>query len=314
MAKNANMINAKKAKNDEYYTLYSDVEDEINNKEYIEELKGKIVYCNCDDYRVSNIFKYFYNNFAKLELVKLVSTCFIKGGKGLYAEYDGNNLITKELQGEGSFDSQECIDILNNSDLICTNAPFSLFRKYFDLVIGSGKKFIVMGNQNALTCKNVFPYIKDGKVEAVSMKGREFRIPTEKSQDYPKAVERNGEFFVKLSCTCWFTNIKVDSGRKKQLNLTKHYYGNEKDYPKYDNYDAINVDRLSDIPGDYWGVMGVPITFLNDYCPWQFRILDARDFAKNDKQRNKSTCLVKDADSAINGKPCYARIFIQRIK
>ena len=304
-SKNTNLHSAKKAKNDEFYTQLSDIEKEMAH--YKDFFKGKIVYCNCDDARESNFFKFFSNNFESLGLKKLITTGYKENGKGVKLVYEGDKngsfmvddeeVVITELEGNGDFRSEECIDPLKECDVVVTNPPFSLFREYVAQLMEYGKKFLIIGSMNAITYKEIFPYIKNNELWLGMNWVKDF-------------VQPNGEV-KKFGNICWYTNIG-HSRRNTELDLYKNYSADE--YPKYDNYDAIEVSKVTDIPMDYEGVMGVPITFLDKYCPTQFEIVDARDVAFNDKQRNKSTYLIKDADGAINGKPTYARICIRRKK
>ena len=324
MAKNTNLTDAKKAKNDEFYTRIEDIEKEL--KHYKDFFKGKVVFCNCGDAIHHNFGKYFSMNFEHLGLKKLICTSFeMDGSHGKVAIYEGDkngNYIpdsdewtTYKLEGNGDFRSAECVELLKQSDVVVSNPPFSLFREYVAQLMEYGKKFLIIGNMNAITYKEIFPLIKDNKIWlGVSIKSgdRKFYVP----DNYPLnasgcGIDENGKRFIRVKGVRWFTNIE-DANCNLPLDLYKKY--NPKDYPKYDNYDAINVNKTSDIPMDYDGVMGVPITFLDKYCPTQFEIVDAREIGLTDKQKNKSTMLVKDADSAINGKPTYARILIRKIK
>lgn len=307
---NNNLTNAKKTKNDEFYTQYVDIEKELQYYNF----EDKIVYCNCDNPQYSNFYKYFKDNFNVHKIKHLYCTGYNKDENGYYAEYNGTEEILKPLNGNGSFDSDECINILKIADVIVTNPPFSLFRPYIKLLMDYNKKFLVIGNQNALTYKEIFPYIKNNELWlGLSMNGsnRWFQAPDdyevkENAAGY-KVIDGKKYYFV--NGVTWFTNIPCIAP-KQPLILTKTY--NPIYYPHYDNYDAINVDKVKDIPIDYDGVMGVPITFLDKYCPSQFEILDARNYTSVDKLKNKSTFLVKDKDSAINGKPTYARILIKK--
>ena len=318
---NANLTNAKKAKNDEFYTQLTDIEKEMRH--YKDFFKGKVVYCNCDDARESNFFKYFSLNFEHLGLKKLISTGFKADGKGVVLIYEGdkngnrivddNEIIVNELEGNGDFRSAECIEFLKECDVVVTNPPFSLFREYVAQLMEYGKKFLIIGEQNALTYKEIFPYVKANQLwwgASIHSGDRKFYVP----DNYPLnaatcGVDENGKRFIRVKGIRWWTNIE-NTTHSTPMDLYRKY--NETDYPKYDNYDAINVDKTSDIPMDYDGVMGVPITFFDKYCPSQFEILDARNYTSVDKLKSKSTFLVKDKDSAINGKPTYARILIRR--
>lgn len=320
MAKNANLHNAKSAKNDEFYTQLTDIEKEM--KYYRNQFKGKVVYCNCDDARESNFFKYFSMNFEFLGLKKLITTGFKADGHGVALIYEGDRngnymvddeeIKVVELEGNGDFRSEECINFLKEADIVVTNPPFSLFREYVAQLMEYEKKFIVFGNMNAVTYKEIFPYIKDNKLwfgASIHSGDRKFYVP----DNYPLeaagcGIDEDGKRYIKVKGVRWFTNMYHEE--IKPLDLYKKY--SNEDYPKYDNYDAIEVGKTAEIPMDYNGVMGVPITFLDKYCPEQFEIVDAREIALNDRQKNKNTYLIKDADSAINGKPTYARIAIKR--
>ena len=324
MAKNNNNLRtAKTAKNDEFYTQLTDIEKEC--KHYRDFFRGKVVYCNCDDARESNFFKYFAMNFEFLGLKKLITTGFKADGHGVIFTYDGDKngnhivddeeIVVTEMQGNGDFRSEECIALLKEADVVVTNPPFSLFREYVAQLMEYNKKFLIIGNGNAVTYKEIFPLIKENKLwlgagKGMGGKAMEFTVPESKYDSTKGSVNRieNGLCYVGVMMCTWFTNID-HSKRHETLDLYKNYSAEE--YPKYDNYDAIECGKVADIPMDYDGVIGVPISFLDKYCPEQFEIVDARDVALNDKQRNKNTYLIKDADSAINGKPTYARIAIR---
>ena len=319
MAKNSNLHNAKTAKNDEFYTQLTDIEKEL--KHYKKHFEGKVVYCNCDDVRWSNFFKYFSMNFEHLGLKKLICTAYNENGQGIVYEYNGdlngNRIVDDEeievkyLEGNGDFRSAECIEILKQADIVVTNPPFSLFREYVAQLMEYGKQFLIIGNGNAITYKEIFPLIKENKIwlgVSLNMTKCHFIVP--QSYEGSNVFYENGNKMAKVNNAIWFTNLD-HTKRHTELDLYKKY--NAEEYPKYDNYDAIEVSKTAEIPMDYDGVMGVPITFLDKYCPTQFEIVDARTTALNDKQKNKSTYLIKDADSSINGKAKYARICIKRI-
>ena len=312
MSNNTNLNIAKSAKNDEFYTRIEDIEKEL--KYYKDFFKGKVVYCNCDradGENRSNFFVYFVENFKEFGLKRLICTSYNKGGKGRLCIYNGNTNLNNiiDMDGDGDFRSEECIKWLEECDVVVTNPPFSLFRDFVAQLVKYGKKFLIIGNMNAITYKDIFPLIKDNKiwwgVNCMSW----FIMPN--NTDKKVKVNDKKEKLAGGANSRWFTNIP-HSKRNLPLDLYKKY--NPKDYPKYDNYDAINVNKTKDIPMDYDGAMGVPISFLDKYCPTQFEIVDAREIGLTDKQKNKSTMLVKDADSAINGKPTYARILIRKIK
>lgn len=259
MSNNSNLTKAQKEKNDEFYTLYEDVEKElVHYKEY---LKGKKVYCNCDS-TDSNFWKYLYEHFNDYELKSLTCTYYNKNWSILDDEeksyktvYDGKNITRTQLIGNGSFDSSECIELLKNSDVVISNPPFSLFREYFDLLMKYDKKFLIIGNFHAVTYKNVFRCIKENTVFLGINPVKSFICPDNTIQ--------------KFGNICWFTNIIFNYG--KALILTEKY--SPEKYLKYDNFDAINVDKVSDIPCDYDGIIGVPKTFLYKYCPDQFELV-----------------------------------------
>ena len=291
--KNTNLCNARTAKNDEFYTQLSDIEKEMAH--YKDFFKEKIVYCNCDDARESNFFKFFSNNFESLGLKKLITTGYKADGKGVKLVYEGDKngnfmvddaeVVMTELEGDGDFRSEECIELLKECDVVVTNPPFSLFREYVAQLMKYGKKFLIIGNKNAITYKEIFPYIKDNELWLGITNPDEYRLP-------------NGEITQSVKGLCrWFTNIPHNR-RNTPLDLYKKYSADE--YPKYDNYNAIEVGKVAEIPMDYEGVMGVPISFLDKYCPNQFRIVK---FRKGDD----------DKDLSVNGKCPYFRILIQRI-
>ena len=317
MAKNNNLHNAKKAKNDEFYTRLEDIEKEMCH--YREHFRGKVIYCNCDDPKESNFFKFFSLQFEFLGLKKLISTGYKENGHGVACIYEGdkneNNLPddseirTYELQGNGDFRSEECIEFLKEADVVVTNPPFSLFREVVAQLVEYNKKFLLLGNNNAITYKEIFPLIMSNKMWLGYSNNKTMEFVLSDSYEKWDRIE-NGKKIGKVPAISWFTNLEHDH-RNRPLDLTQRY--DPRYYPKYDNYDAIECSKVMDIPRDYDGVIGVPITFLDKYCPNQFRIIDARTIALNDKQKNKSTLLIKDADSAINGKATYARICIQKI-
>lgn len=290
---NKNLTNAKKAKNDEFYTQISDIEKEL--KHYKDHFKNKVVFCNCDDPTWSNFWRYFHLNFEYLGLKKLVSTHFDLIGTSYKMEYEGGNdndfeVGTKTpLKYNGDFRSWECKAILKECDIVVTNPPFSLFREYVAQLVEFDKKFLVIGNKNALSYKEIFPLIKNNKMWIGLETPETFSTPT-------------GEITTKLGGLCrWFTNLDHEK-RHEPLDLIEKY--SPEKYPKYDNYDAINVDKVLDIPVDYDGVMGVPITFLDKFCPEQFEILGIDRYIENNPFYGKRF--------SINGKEVYARILIQR--
>ena len=311
MANNTNLNIAKSAKNDEFYTRIEDIEKEL--KYYKDFFKGKVVYCNCDradGENRSNFFVYFVENFKEFGLKRLICTSYNKGGKGRLCIYNGNTNLNNiiDMDGDGDFRSEECIKWLEKCDVVVTNPPFSLFREYVAQLVKYGKKFLVVGNMNSITFKEIFPLIKENKLWvgiSTFNNGMYFAIPNdyEYKDTYKFKREIDGKKVMRVASICWFTNIE-HSKLNLPLDLYKKY--NPKDYPKYDNYNAINVDKVTDIPMDYDGVMGVPITFLDKYCPTQFEIVGIHGNCYDYTKPQKSL--------TINGKKVYKRIMIRKIK
>jgi hypothetical protein len=290
-SKNSSLAKARDAKQDEFYTQLSDIEKEL--KHYKKHFKGKVVYCNCDDPRVSGFFHYFSYNFEKLGLKKLITTCYKSDERDLFSsneaeaaimlEYTGdkdkNNVpdpseigIVK-LKGDGDFRSEESIELLKQSDIVVTNPPFSLFREFISQLFDYEKKFIVVGSKNAITYKEIFGLIKDNRLwlgNGFSAGNAYFKIPPENARNYANGVYDKATGLVKFRNVGWFTNLDI-AKRHEELILFRDY--NERDYPRYVNYDAIEVGTVKDIPSDYDGEMGVPITFLDIYNPDQFEIV-----------------------------------------
>ena len=302
---NSNLSKAKKAKDDEFYTQLFDIENEI--KHYKEHFRDKIVYCNCDDPEWSNFFIYFKNNFNHLGLKKLISTHYSlniekdKAYKLECVEYsideNGTPKETKSyLDGNGDFRSQECINLLEESDIVCTNPPFSLFREYIAQLMEYDKKFLIIGSMNAITYKETFNLIMNEKIWLGNTNVKKFRKP-------------NGEI-KNFGNICWYTNLSHKK-RNEEIILWKEY--NEEEYPLYDNYNAIEVSKVANIPKDYNGYMAVPITFLEKFNPHQFMICDANNIKTNKDIKNKPHGLIKDKEGTVNGKIKYVRFIIKRI-
>lgn len=283
MAKNENLHKAKAAKNDEFYTQATDIEKEMVH--YRDHFRGKTIFCNCDDPTWSEFWKYFHLNFEFLGLKKLISTHYDAHEPTYKMEYEGGNDTDTEagvktrLMQNGDFRSEECLELLDQSDIVVTNPPFSLFREYLETLIMHHKHFIILGNPNAVTYKEVFPLIKKNQMWIGAKPWSQemyFHVP----DDYKKwlvdnkkegsaYVIKDGEILGRTQ-SLWFTNLDI-SKRHEKLILWKNY--SVKEYPKYDNYDAININKVSEIPCDYDGNMGVPITFLDSYSPDQFDII-----------------------------------------
>lgn len=298
MISNANLHNAKKAKNDEWYTRLTDIENECFN--YKEQFKGKVIYCNCDDYRKSKFVKYFKEHYAELGITHLTATNHDNGEGAWRYEYDGKEERVTRLSGNGDFRSPECVEFLKQADIVVTNPPFSLFREYVKQLMEYGKKFVIVGNMNAITYKEIFPYIKNNEMW-VGMKGMNCDMYFDLKDDFKKEVVEtkkegsawvkiDGEVYGRLGNACWFTNLPHKK-RNLPLDLYKKY--NAEEFPKYDNYDAIEVSKVCDIPMDYDGVMGVPCTFLDKYCPEQFEIVsfrkgeDGKDLVFTESEKKK---------------------------
>ena len=349
MAGNRSLTEAAKAKEDEFYTQLTDIEKELRH--YRKHFKGKTVFCNCDDPFESNFFKYFVLNFNKLGLKKLIATCYgtspisnqqislfdVLGGdeanknkpyKAVVTKvYDatgdggidmldvaelfktGENELT-ELKGDGDFRSKECIKLLKEADIVVTNPPFSLFREYVSVLERYEKDFLIIGNQNAITYKEIFPLLKENKMWLGYKAGdMAFTVP-----DYYKPREtrywedEDGQKWRSLGNICWYTNLDIKK-RHEDLILIKKYTPEE--YPKYENYNVIEVSKVKDIPYDYEGVMGVPITFMDKHNPDQFEIIGMAE----DNGRGYSGVESKwDGDNphcVINGKNKFKRIFIR---
>ena len=328
-----NLVKARNKKNDDFYTQLVDIEQEL--KHYKNHFKGKVVYCNCDDPKNSNFFHYFSYNFERLGLKKLITTCFKNNQLDLFSreesntslklEYNGdknNNRVpdideigVNRLKGDGDFRSQECIDILKTADIIVTNPPFSLFREYIQQLIDFNKKFLVLGHQNAISYREIFTHIKNNKLWLGYDNGgtKWFRVKDHydiKTETRKKIID--GKKYFSMGNIYWFTNLNHKK-RNEDLILYKKYSPEE--CPKYDNYDAINIDKVVDIPIDYDGYMGVPITFLDKHNIQQFEIIGLSASAGYDKEIVGIPFTGdRDARASVNGKTKYARIIIKKIK
>lgn len=314
-ATNELLQKAKKLKSDEFYTQLSDIERELQY--YKEHFNNKVVYCNCDDPQTSNFFKYFFLNFKELGLNKLIAACYKEQAidlfntetkrNGFFYEYAGdkeekpNPSNVVYFRGDGDFRSQESIRLLKQSDIVVTNPPFSLFREYVAQLIKYDKKFLIIGNINAITYKEIFKLIKENKAWLGVNLGRGisgFIVPEHYELYGTEArIDESGNRIVSPNNCLWLTNLETFQ-RHKDIILTKKYIGHEKEYPKYDNCNGINVNKTQDIPVDYTGFIGVPITFLHKFNPNQFEIIK---FRKGDDGK----------DLSINGKCPYFRILIK---
>ena len=331
------LAQAKSAKQDEFYTQLSDIEKELRH--YTEHFRDKVVFCNCDDPYESNFFKYFAMNFNRLGLKRLIATCYngspVQGNELLLqfdiddpsepkkiahkieitevADMNGDGAIDLAdvryllqndknvisiLKGNGDFRSEECVELLKEADIVVTNPPFSLFREYMAQLVKYEKKFLIIGNQNAITFKEIFPLIKENRLWlglTMNSSNRWFQVP-DSYEKYHKI--ENGKKFAFVAGVVWWTNLNHNR-RNESLVLYKKYVS--QDYPKYDNYDAIEVAKVTEIPYDYYGVIGVPISFLHKYNPEQFEIIG-----------NEYSLNIEKSRGYVNGKRMYSRIFIRK--
>ena len=344
MSNNSSLHKAKNAKADEFYTQLSDIENEI--KHYWKHFKGKVILCNCDDPYESNFFKYFAMNFNFLGLKKLISTSYVDsfiqgqqlsllGGNRIedrlpykveitevldenkdgavdlsdveYLLKNKRNVLTP-LKGDGDFRSAECIGLLKQADIVVTNPPFSLFREYVTQLMEYDKKFLIIGSLNAITYKECFKFIKNNEMWLGYNNGAKTYLVPDGYEQKNTFIGEDGKKYATMGNTGWFTNLDHKK-LHEPLILYKKY--STKEYPHYDNYDAINVDKVSDIPKDYDGTMGVPITFLDKYNPEQFELISSNDIRLNNTVPFKEHGLIKDKDGMINGAPTYVRIVIK---
>jgi len=288
---------AKKNKKDEFYTQMKDIEKELVHYETL--LEDKIIYCNCDE-EFSNFYLFFKNNFKRLKLKKLIVTCFRKDAKGVKIVFDGLEEIKETMSSDGDFRNDENIKILKEVDIVITNPPFSLFREFVQQLNECSKDFLIIGNINCITYKEIFKLIQENKVwlgEAIGRGISGFIVPKEyELYGTETKTDEDGNQIISPNNCLWLSTLDIEK-RHTDLELTKTY--NESNYPKYDNYNGINVNKTKDIPKDYDGVMGVPITFLHKFNPSQFKIIK---FRKGDD----------DKDLCVNSKCPYFRILIQR--
>jgi hypothetical protein len=316
--KNTNLHQAKGAKKDEFYTRREDIERELYH--YRRQFEGKTVLCNCDDPRVSEFFQYFALNFEPLGLRRLICTCYKNNNIDLFSQHDkeqavyiiydgdknGNNRIdpeeldVKPLKGDGDFRSKECIELLKQADIVVTNPPFSLFRQYVKQLMDYNKQFLIIGHQNAITYQEIFPYFKDNRMWLGHGFNRNCAHFISPNYEDTATDTDHREGMIRVSGVMWFTNLRVKK-REEEMEFIRKYKA--EDYPKYDNYDAIEVSKTQDIPEDYEGVMGVPITFMTKYNPNQFEIVGLM-----------ASTTVSDINFGypfVNGERKYARILIR---
>lgn len=321
MSGNRSLHAANRAKQDEFYTQLTDIEDELRH--YRKHFESKVVYCNCDDPIISNFFRYFHLNFAKLGLNKLVTTCYRNQQYNLFSthqedsavgvEYTGTNaqLVIFQLKGDGDFRSRECIELLKKADVVVTNPPFSLFREYVAQLVEHEKTFLIIGSMNAVTYKEIFPLICDNRLWlGRGPAGRDmlFDVTESYAQELVETKKEGSAYRLvdgivkgRLGNACWFTNLN-HARRNEELILFERYSPDK--FPKYDNYDAINVGKTADIPCDYDREMGVPISFLNKFNPDQFEIIGI-------DRPLVAQLTGKQSRFRIKGKEIFARIVIR---
>ena len=313
MAKNENLHKAKDAKNDEFYTQLTDVSKELMH--YKQHFKDKIVLCNCDDPTWSAFWKYFHLNFSALGLKKLISTHYNRVESTYKMEYEGgddNDIevgVKTPLEGNGDFRNQECLDLLDEADIVVTNPPFSLFREYVAVLMEHEKKFLIIGNRNAITHKEIFPLIRDNLLwmgNGFQAGNAYFSIPEGTDTTvYAKGVYDPVTKLVKFRNCCWYTNLD-HAKRHERLVLWKNYSPEE--YPKFDNFDAINVNKIAEIPVDYNDIMGVPITYLDKHNPSEYDIVGCTYSYGIPNEWDKNT----NMNPIIDGKTIYKRILIRK--
>ena len=320
MAKNADLNKANKAKKDEFYTQLTDIEKEMRH--YREHFRGKVVFCNCDDPEYSNFWRFFQLNFYELGLKKLISTHYEEEKPSYRMDIVSNDsgeqcgipdYVKTPLKQNGDFRSPECIEILKEADIVITNPPFSLFKEYIALLFKYKKKFIIIGNVNAITYKEVFPELMANNVwlgASIHSGDRKFNVPdTYELNASGCGIDPDGKKFIRVKGVRWFSNLDYEE-RHEDIILYKHYTPEE--YPKLDNYDAIEVGKTAEIPCDYSGVMAVPITFIDKYNPDQFEILGATESEGKGFSNGLWDESSGIAQPLLNGKKLYKRIFIRR--
>ena len=342
-----NIDKAKEAKKDEFYTQLDDINNEL--KHYREHFRGKTVLCNCDDPRISNFFTYFAYNFEFLGLKKLITTCYKNQNMDLFSQnqseqavyliYEGdkngnhtpdaNEIGVMPLKGDGDFRSKECIELLKEADIVVTNPPFSLFREYIAQLMEYKKDFLIIGHQNALSYKEIFPLIQNNKMWlGYGFKGGAGHFISKYEDTATASNHKQG--MIRVSGVTWFTNLDIKK-RHEDIILFKSYSPEE--YPHYINYDAIEVAKTEFIPMDYDGIMGVPITFMDKYNPEQFEIIgignggelgvacgvssnltstECENLFREDKSFRRGKLCYRDKKGKLIG--CYARILIRRKK
>ena len=341
MSLNKNLHKAKRQKNDEFYTQLSDIENELRH--YSDHFRDKVVYCNCDDPRISSFFHYFSYNFERLGLKRLITACYKNQERDLFSRHDSERAIWLEykgnskggkvpdvedigvhaFEGDGDVRSAESIELLKRADIVVTNPPFSLFREYVAQLVGHGKKFLIIGGQNAITYKQIFPLIKDNRMWLGYgfENGNAYFKPNDNKHYASKSYFDKTTGLVKFRNVGWLTNLDHAKRHEKSI-LYKRYSPEE--YPAYDNYDAISVDKTAEIPMDWEGPMGVPITFLGKHNPEQFEVMGITDRDDNSGLKTKEYTLADVPNPGdlnrrgvirvgVEHKPTYVRLLIKRV-
>lgn len=333
---NRNLHKASRAKNDDFYTQLSDIENELQH--YRQHFAGKTVYCNCDDPKISNFYEYFSLNLNALGIKRLITTCYKNQYVDLFSDhtsekavwlecsqgrhengaYVPSDPVVRHLKRDGDFRSGECVELLKQADIVVTNPPFSLFREYVALLMEHEKKFLIIGNMNAITYKEIFPLIKENQLWlGITPRGQDmlFDVPEDYAEELVATKKEGSAYKIvdgnikgRLGNAAWFTNLDYPK-RHEDLILYKKYSPEE--YPKYDNYDAIEVSKTKDIPVDYDGVMGVPITFLDKHNPDQFELLGATESEGKGFSNGLWFPESGVAQPVIRGKRVYKRLFIR---
>ncbi len=326
MASNKSLHAAKKTKKDEFYTRREDIENELSH--YADHFRNKVVYCNCDDPVTSEFWQFFMRNFRPWGLKKLIATHYEPDEKNyaymleISEDTNGDGVVDwrdeptiTQIPCNGDFRSAACIELLKQADIVVTNPPFSLFREYVTQLMEYEKKFVIIGPQNAITYKEIFPLLMNDKMwlgYGFNHGDAYFRVPAESTGDYAAGVYNPETGLVHFRNCTWYTNLDIPK-RHVRMDLRGNYYvGHEENYPKYDNYTAIEVSRIADIPYDYDGAMGVPLTFMTAYNPDQFEILGATESEGKGFSNGLWIVESKIAQGMIHGKRVYKRIFIRR--
>ena len=288
MCSNKNLQIAKEVRDDEFYTCEDDIARELTHYSF----NGMIVYCNCDNPDESKFVSYFKDNFEKLGLGLLIATGYNENGKGYYFTFDGRKSFRSQLKGNGDCFSDECVSLLKTADIIVTNPPFSLFKEYVKLLMDNSKKFIIIGTESGITYKDVFPYVMEKKMWVGCNMITKFRLP-------------NGEI-KKFGNICWYTNV-TSNGKRMKLPKNNVKYSNE--YKHYDNYDAIEVGSVKKVPNDYFGVMGVPVTYMKYLDPMVYDIVGV---SSSSRENAGKYFLGGSTRPILNGKKKFTRLFIKK--